>query len=88
LSATSITAQTGTTAIPIQGLGKAGAGEGISALVAATAGLSQQGSGTVPQALADLQQAQYQCTNLSGLAATLLSSSLASRVLTSGVYYE
>ena len=82
LSATTITAQSA----PIQVQGKAGAGENISSSVAATAGRFAQGSGTVPQALADLQQAQNQCASLGGPKATLLSSALAGSSLTSGVY--
>jgi len=72
LSATTITAQSA----PIQVLGKAGAGESISASVAATAGRFAQGSGTVPQALADLQQAQHQCASLGGQAIAQLSGTL------------
>jgi len=70
LSATTITAQSA----PIQVLGKAGAGESISASVAATAGRFAQGSGTVPQA--DLQQAQHQCASLGGRAIAQLSGTL------------
>jgi len=82
LSTTTITAS----GAPIQVLGKAGAAETISSSVAATAGRFAQGSGTVPQARADLQRAQNQCASLGGPAATPLGGSLAGSSLVGGVY--
>jgi hypothetical protein len=69
----------------IQTQGKAGAGSTIGPLVAATAGVFAQGSGTVPQALADLQTAKAYCRQLNGQAGTL-AGQLAGRTLTGGAY--
>ncbi len=86
LSATRLITPASATAAPVQVLGQAGASQDIGPLLAATAGRFAQGSGTVPQALADLQRAQNHCLDLSQRAATQLSGSLASRSLGGGVY--
>ena len=69
--------------IPIRVLGKAGAAQAIGSLVTATQGVSASGSGTVPQALADLQTAKNYCAGLLG---SPLPAQLAGQTLTQGVY--
>ena len=71
--------------LPIQAVGSAGASGAISSLVAATAGVFAQGTGTVPRALADLQAAQAYCGQPRAQARGI-AGQLAGRTLTHGVY--
>jgi hypothetical protein len=71
--------------LPVQAVGSAGASGAIGSLVAATAGVFAQGTGTVPRALADLQAAQAYCGQPRAQARGI-AGQLASRTLTHGVY--